>query len=270
MKSIQTEHISYKIDQFQLSDISLSIPSEKITSIVGPNGSGKSTFLKIISKLLTAEEGSVYVQNVNAKKYKMKEFARTIAMLPQSKDALPNLTVEELVSFGRAPYKQFFYKRSTGEDEHIIKEAMKMTHTTKHKQRLFYSLSGGEQQKVRLAMALAQKTHILLLDEPTTYLDIAHQFELMELLHHINDTYNMTIIMVLHDLQQAASYSHYMVALKNGKLVDKGIPKQMLTSAFLHDVYNIDARIIFEEGYPLIIPNIRRNTHVYCHKHNAN
>lgn len=270
MTAIQTDHISFKIDHFQLHDLSLSIPSGKITSIVGPNGSGKSTLLKIISKLLTADDGSVYVQNVNTKKYKTKEFAKTIAMLPQSKDALPNLTVKELVSFGRSPYKQFLYKRSNGEDERIINEAMEMTNTTKHKEHLFYHLSGGEQQKVRLAMALAQKTDILLLDEPTTYLDIAHQFELMELLQQINEEHQMTIIMVLHDLQQAASYSDYMIALKNGSLVDTGFPKKMLTAAFLHDVYDINARIIFEEGYPLIIPKIRRNKDVYCHKHNEN
>ena len=268
MTAIQTRNIAFQIDHFQLHDLSLSIPDGKITSIVGPNGSGKSTLLKIVSKLLTADDGSVYVQNIHTNKYKTKEFARTIAMLPQSKDALPNLTVKELVSFGRSPYKQFLYNRSNGEDEKIINEAMEITNTTRHKDQLFYHLSGGEQQKVRLAMALAQKTDILLLDEPTTYLDIAHQFELMELLQQINEAHQMTIIMVLHDLQQAAFYSHYMIAMKNGSLVDNGCPKAMLTSEFLHDVYDIHARIIFEEGYPLIIPNIRRNKDVYCHKHN--
>lgn len=258
MKAIQTDSVSLKIDHFQLHNISLSIPKGEITSIVGPNGSGKSTFLKVISRLLHADDGSVYVQDIDTKKYKTKEFAKTIAMLPQSKDALPNLTVKELISFGRFPYKHFLFNRFNEDDEKVVNKAMEMTYTKKYQDRLFYSLSGGEQQKVRLAMALTQKTDILLLDEPTTYLDIAHQFELMDLMQQINEEYNMTIIMVLHDLQQAAAYSHYMFALKNGQLADAGLPKMILTKAFLQDIYGIDARVLFKDGYPLIIPNIRR------------
>lgn len=260
MNAIDTDRISFKVDHFQLNDISLSIPAGQITSIVGPNGSGKSTFLKIVSKLLAANSGSILVQNMDAKKYKAKEFARTIAMLPQSKDALPNLTVRELVSFGRSPYQQFLSNRcSKEENDYIIREAMELTKVVEYEDRLFYSLSGGEQQKVRLAMALAQKTDILLLDEPTTYLDIAHQFELMELMQEINETYHMTIIMVLHDLQQAATYSDYMIALKHGKLMEHGPPKELLTASFLKAVYEIDARIRIEDGMPFIIPIRKRS-----------
>ncbi|MBO1004051.1 ABC transporter ATP-binding protein [Pseudogracilibacillus auburnensis] len=268
MEAIQTKGISLKIDKFQLDNISLSIPSRKITSIVGPNGSGKSTLLKIISRLVTANDGTVYVQNKNAKNYKTKEFAKTIAMLPQSKDMLPNVTVRELISFGREPYKHFLSNRLNEEDEEIIDAAMKMTKTTKHENRLFYSLSGGEQQKVRIAMALAQKTDILLLDEPTTFLDIAHQYDLMELLQQINEKYNMTIIMVLHELQQAAAYSHYMIAMKHGNIIECGVPEKLLSTKFLHDVYEIDARILFEDGFPLIIPKTRRKQNDYCNEHN--
>ncbi|MEI3607544.1 ABC transporter ATP-binding protein [Pseudogracilibacillus sp. SE30717A] len=258
MNAIQTDEITLKVENFQLANISLSIPSRKTTSIVGPNGSGKSTLLKIISRLITANNGSVYVLNKNSRLYKSKEFAQIITMLPQSKDTLPNLTIKELISFGRSPHKSFLASRFTKEDEMIIEEAMEMTNTTKHKDRLFFSLSGGEQQKARIAMALAQKTNILLLDEPTTYLDIAHQLEVMELLTYIKAHYDLTIIMVLHDLQQAAFYSDYMIAVKKGEIVEKGSPKNLLTTSFLREVYEIDAKILFEDGYPLIIPNTRR------------
>lgn len=270
MQAIQTNCISFKVDTFQLKDISLSIPNQKITSIVGPNGSGKSTLLKIMSKLLSANSGSVYVHNQNIKSYQSKEFAREISMLPQSKESLPNLTVKELITFGRSPYKHFLNNRLNTEDKMIIHESMEMTNTKKYQDRLFFSLSGGEQQKVRIAMALAQKTSVLLLDEPTTYLDISHQLEVMELLQKINETYNMTIIMVLHDLQQAASYSDYMIALKQGEIVDYGMPDTILTERFLKNIYDIQARIIFEDGYPLIIPKTRRRKNVHCHKHNEN
>lgn len=258
MQAIQTEQLSFQIEHFHLDNISVSIPNGQITSIVGPNGSGKSTLLRIISRLLTADNGSVYIQNQKTDAFKAKEFAKIIAMLPQSKGLLPNLTVKELVSYGRSPYKSFLTNRLNENDEMIINEVMKKTNTEKHKDRLFFSLSGGEQQKVRIAMALAQKTNILLLDEPTTYLDITHQFELMELLQQINEEYKMTIIMVLHDLQQAASYSHHMIAMKRGKVVDTGVPESLLTPKFLHDVYEINARILFEDGFPLIVPNRRR------------
>lgn len=268
MDAIQTKRISFKVDTFQLDNISLSIPNQKVTSIVGPNGSGKSTLLKIVSRLATANDGAVYVQNKDSKQYKAKEFAKTIAMLPQSKGMLPNITVKELITFGREPYKHFLSNRLNKEDKVIIYEAMNMTKTLQHENRLFYSLSGGEQQKVRIAMALAQKTNILFLDEPTTYLDISHQFDLMELLQQINEQYKMTIIMVLHDLQQAASYSHYMIAMKHGKVVNAGLPKELLTPAFLQNVYEIDARVLFEDGFPLIIPNLRRNKNDHCNEHN--
>lgn len=157
MHAIQTEHLSLKVDTFQLDNISVSIPRGKITSIVGPNGSGKSTLLKIISRLTLANYGTVYVDNKASKQYKSKEFAQKIAMLPQSKGVLPNITVKELIAYGREPYKQFFSNRLNETDQMIIEEAMEMTKTIKHKDRLFHSLSGGEQQKVRIAMALAQK-----------------------------------------------------------------------------------------------------------------
>lgn len=255
--AIKTESITLNLGAFKLQDISLSIPKGKITTIIGPNGSGKSTLLKVITKLLSADNGSVYIANKKTTAYKTKDFAKIVSMLPQSKDSLPNLTVRELISFGRSPYKSLWNNQLTADDEDIIKQAMQMTDTTKHENRLFSNLSGGEQQKVRIAMALAQKTEILLLDEPTTYLDIAHQLDVMELLYQINKEYQITIVMVLHDLQQAATYSDHLIALKHGKIVDSGTPTSTITVDFLRKVYEINARILFEDGYPLIIPKTR-------------
>jgi iron complex transport system ATP-binding protein len=224
-----------------------------MTAIVGPNGSGKSTLLKIITQLLNADSGEVYVHGRQAKAYKTIEFAKTVSMLTQSKHSLPDMTVRELIGYGRSPYKRFF-DRMTTDDERIVDWAMEVTGTNRHEQRMFHTLSGGEQQKARIAMALAQETNIILLDEPTTFLDIANQLDVMEMLQKINREYNITIVMVLHDLQQAAKYCHYLIAMKNGKIVSTGEPKDIISARFLKDVYKIEAKVKFEDEYPIIVP----------------
>ncbi|MCM3272468.1 ABC transporter ATP-binding protein [Paenibacillus elgii] len=251
--AIHTDHLEFHVGAFRLRDVTVSIPKGKLTAIVGPNGSGKSTLLKIIAQLLKADHGEVYVHNRQAKTYKSIEFAQTVAMLTQSKGQLPELTVRELVAYGRSPYKRMF-DRMTADDERIIDWALDITGTAKAEQQMFHTLSGGEQQKVRIAMALAQKTNILLLDEPTTYLDLAHQLDVMEMLQRINETYRLTIVMVLHDLQQAANYCDYLIAMKHGRVVGSGNPKEMISPQFLQDVYAIEAKVAFDDDYPVIIP----------------
>lgn len=260
MMAIQAEQVEVNINNFQLANISLSIPKERITAIIGPNGSGKSTLLKVLARLLSKDKGVIHIQGKEVKQYKAKEFAQTLAMLPQAANTLPNLTVRELISYGRSPHKGFL-DRLTSHDQEMIDWALEVTGTKRHEQRMFHSLSGGEQQRVRIAMALAQDTDILLLDEPTTYLDIAHQLDLMEMLQEINQAYKLTIVMVLHDLQQAITYCDYLIAMKNGKVVITGSPETTLTTEFLKEVYNIEAKIKFEDNYPFIIPikNKRRN-----------
>lgn len=252
--AIQTETVQLNLGFFHLQDVSLSIPKGQMTAIIGPNGSGKSTILKIITQLLKADEGAVYISNKQVKEYSRKEFAKELTMMPQAKEHLPDLTVRELISYGRAPHKRLFNRESDQEDEKMIEWALEITGTKKYEHRMFHAMSGGEQQKVRIAMALAQKTNILLLDEPTTYLDIAHQLELMEMLKRINKEYEITIVMVLHELQQAAKYCDYLIAMKKGKVVDSGSPHELLTSAFFKLVYGIEAKVRFEDEYPLIIP----------------
>ncbi|WP_240762863.1 ABC transporter ATP-binding protein [Paenibacillus thalictri] len=253
MTAVQTGQIELNVGAFRLQDITLSFPAGKITAIIGPNGSGKSTLLKVISRLLQADRGEVSIHGKPMKDYKALEFAKTMSMLTQWKNQLPELTVKELVSFGRAPYKRMF-DRQTAEDETIVEWAMTVTGTKRHEHRMYHTLSGGEQQKSRIAMALAQKTSIILLDEPTTFLDIAHQLDVMEMLQNINRDYGLTIIMVLHDLQQAATYCHHMIAMKQGRILEIGKPAEIINPAFLKLVYGIEAKVKFEEGYPLIIP----------------
>ncbi|WP_088834291.1 ABC transporter ATP-binding protein [Paenibacillus tyrfis] len=251
--AIHTDHLEFHVGAFRLRDVTVSIPIGRLTAIVGPNGSGKSTLLKIIAQLLKADHGEVYVHNRQAKTYKSIEFAQTVAMLTQSKGQLPELTVRELVAYGRSPYKRMF-DRMAADDERIIDWALDLTGTAKAEQQMFHTLSGGEQQKVRIAMALAQKTNILLLDEPTTYLDLAHQLDVMEMLQRINQTYRLTIVMVLHDLQQAANYCDYLIAMKHGRVVRSGNPKAIISPQFLQDVYAIEAKVAFDDDYPVIIP----------------
>lgn len=254
MIAIQTEDINVNLGMFQLQDVSLAIPKGKMTAIIGPNGSGKSTFLKTVTQLLRKETGEIQVLNKDLKTYKRKEFAHVLTMMPQSKDTLPDLTVREIVAFGRSPYQGFFNQHEKKSDEEAIEWALTITGTKKHQDRMFHTMSGGEQQKVRIAMALAQKTDILLLDEPTTFLDIAHQLDLMELLETINGLYGITVVMVLHELQQAAKYCQHLIAMKKGKVAATGSPRDILTSDFFKEVYEINAKVIFDEEYPIIIP----------------
>lgn len=254
MVAIETHDVNINLGIFSLNDVSVAIPKGKMTAIVGPNGSGKSTLLKIISHLLEADFGDVLIKDQLLIDYKRKELAKIITMMPQSKESLPNLTVRELVSFGRTPYKKLFSYLDVDEHEEVIEWALHMTNTKKYEDRLFQSMSGGEQQKVRIAMALAQKTDILLLDEPTTFLDIAHQLELMELLKKINETKNITIVMVLHELQQAAKYCHEIIAMKKGEVAVTGAPNTVFTEEFFKNVYEIKAKIRFDDDYPIVIP----------------
>ncbi|GIN21838.1 MAG TPA: ABC transporter ATP-binding protein [Bacillus bacterium] len=262
MTAIQTKEIELGIGHFHLKDISCSIPTGKITSIVGPNGSGKSTILKLITRLTKQTSGEIFIHDKQANKYSLKKFSQTVSMLPQSKDGLPNLTVKELAAYGRSPYKKLFEHRLTKNDEEIINRAMEMTGMKKYEDRLIHTLSGGERQRARISMALAQSTDILILDEPTTFLDISHQFELLEMLKHINEKFQMTIVMVLHDLQQAAAYSHHLIAIKNGRVQAMGSPESILDSQFLKEIYGLDAKVQFDGEFPIIIPimkNSRRN-----------
>ncbi|MFF2886410.1 heme oxygenase [Paenibacillus sp. NPDC057967] len=255
--AIQTEWLAYDNGHFSLAELDVHIPHGRITAIVGPNGSGKSTLLRLMAGLLKPDGGDIIIDGRAAAAYSRTDYAKKLAMLPQSKDMTPDLTVKELVAYGRSPHQRAFRHRLTSDDNAIIDWALGCMRIRSYEHRPFHSLSGGEQQKARIAMALAQKTGILLLDEPTTYLDIAHQLELLTMLAKLNRDHGITIVMVLHDLQQSAAFCHHLIAMREGEQFASGDPKELLTPKFMRDVFHIHAKVSFADQYPIIVPIIQ-------------
>lgn len=243
MSRLEANQISINYgDQNIIHQLSTIIPNGKITSIIGPNGCGKSTLLKAMSRILPITEGAVLLDGASIHQQPTKEVAREIALLPQSPEVQDGLTVKELVSYGRFPYQKGF-GRLTEEDYNIMDWAMRVTHTLDYQERSVNDLSGGQRQRVWIAMALAQKTDIIFLDEPTTYLDIAHQLEVLELVETLNREEDCTIIMVLHDINQAIRFSDHIIAMKEGQIVASGDTGHILTTDLLKTVFQIDAVI---------------------------
>lgn len=221
-----------------IEDLSLKINEGEIVSIIGPNGSGKSTLLKSLSKLLKRESGEVLLYEKFLDSMKNNEVSKVLSMVYQQNTSPSDITVRDLVYYGRIPHKKW-YESKNKEDLEIVDWALENTGVKKYEDRVVSNLSGGERQRVWLSMALAQKTNILLLDEPTTYLDMCHQLELMELVKTINEKFNMTILMVLHDLNQAARYSHRVIIMKDGNIVADGKPEDVINKEIIHSVYNV-------------------------------
>lgn len=224
-------------------DFDFEIRRGEIVSLIGPNGSGKSTVLKAVSRLMKSKEGVVYLDGRDIYTLPTREVARKLSILPQSHTAPPDFTVEQLVSYGRMPHLKW-YETKGSDDNHIVRWAMEAANITHLSKRSINSLSGGEKQRAWIAVALAQNPKVLLLDEPTTYLDICHQFEVLELIKRLNTENGLTIAMVLHDLTHAANYSHRVVAIKGGRKIAEGSPEQVITSGLLREVYNVEAEII--------------------------
>ncbi|ANU10814.1 ferrichrome ABC transporter ATP-binding protein [Planococcus antarcticus DSM 14505] len=237
-----------------VSGLNLDIPEGKVTTIIGPNGCGKSTILKTISRLLDAKTGAVYLDGKAIHKTSTKEIAKKMAILPQTPEAPSGLNVIELVSYGRFPHQNGFGRLSK-KDKEIVQTAMEVTGLVPFAKRPIDELSGGQRQRVWIAMALAQETDLLLLDEPTTYLDMAHQLEVLKLLQQLNEKEGRTIVMVIHDLNHAARFADYMIALKNGNIVKEGTPSEVMTSEVLRDAFNIDAEIVMSprNGRPICL-----------------
>ena len=229
-------------DRLIVKDLSVKIPDKKITTIIGSNGCGKSTLLKAITRIILHQSGSVILDGENIAKENTKILAKKMAILPQTPESASGLTVGELVSYGRFPYQKGF-GRLTKKDYEVIDWALEVTGTKDFKFRPVDALSGGQRQRVWIAMALAQETEIIFLDEPTTYLDMAHQLEVLELLQKLNVEQGRTIVMVLHDLNQAARFADYMVALKDGKIVKAGNCEEVISHDVLKKVFQIDAEI---------------------------
>lgn len=240
--------VSHDGTKRHLNGITTAIPKGKITTIIGPNGCGKSTLLSVMSRNNRPLEGQARLENRDLVEYKPKEFAKKFAIVYQQNDIPQDLTVEKLVMFGRMPYSSLL-KKKTKEDDEAVTWALSCTNLLDKRENDLSALSGGERQRVWIAMALAQKSEILCLDEPTTYLDIYYQLELLELVKELNNKHRLTIVMVLHDINQAIRYSDHVILMKNGQIVAEGQPREVITKEVIKDVYSVNA--VFHEDEQL-------------------
>ncbi|MCK6075804.1 ABC transporter ATP-binding protein [Paenibacillus silvae] len=246
--------IAYE-ERLIVENLNIQIPQGKITALVGANGSGKSTILKTMARIMSPKSGSVLLDGKSIHKQSTREVAKQLAILPQNPTAPEGLTVTELVSYGRFPYQKGFGSMRA-EDKRMIEWAIEVTGMTEFHDRPIDQLSGGQRQRAWIAMALAQETDILFLDEPTTFLDMAHQLEVLQLLEHLNATANRTIVMVVHDLNHASRYAQHMIGIKKGAAVAQGSPVEVMTSDVLREVFNIEADIVMDprSNVPLCLP----------------
>ncbi|MBD8534987.1 MULTISPECIES: ABC transporter ATP-binding protein [Plantibacter] len=236
-------------------ELDIAIPDDSFTVIVGPNACGKSTLLRALARLLKPTQGHVVLDGQEITRYPSKEVAKRIGLLPQTSIAPDGISVIDLVSRGRYPH-QSILRRWSAADEAAVLAAMEATNVTELSGRLVDELSGGQRQRVWVAMALAQETPLLLLDEPTTFLDITHQVELLDLFTRLNQEGGRTLVAVLHDLNQAARYATHLIAMRDGHVVAQGAPADIVTAELVEEVFGLRCRIIDdpESHTPLVIP----------------
>lgn len=255
MDAIEVKDLDVAYEQkYIIKNMNLEIPKGKITMIIGSNGCGKSTLLKTIARIITPKKGEIKLDGVSLKAQAPKEIAKKMAVLPQSPIVPSGLLVKELVSYGRFPYQSAMGGLKE-KDIEMVNWAMKVTGIAEFSERLVDSLSGGQRQRAWIAMALAQETEILVLDEPTTYLDMAHQLEILMLLQKLNKEENRTIVMVLHELNNATKFADYLIGVKEGEVVFRGKPLDVITNENLYTLYGIDAKLQLDETgqYPICV-----------------
>ena len=241
-------------DRTVISELDLTVPPGEITAVVGANACGKSTLLKSMSRLLAPRGGQVLLDGKAVHRIPAKELARTLGLLPQSPIAPEGITVADLVGRGRHPHQKLLARWSAADDE-AVAEALEATGTVELADRPVDELSGGQRQRVWVAMALAQRTDLLLLDEPTTFLDVSHQIEVLDLLTDLNATRGTTIVMVLHDLPLAARYADHLIALRDGAILAQGRPRAVVTEETVRSVFGIACRVTWEHaGDVSVIP----------------
>ncbi|MEM8925006.1 MAG: ABC transporter ATP-binding protein [Actinomycetota bacterium] len=240
--------------------LDLEIPEGKITAIVGANACGKSTLLRALSRLLAPTTGRVVLDGEDLHRLPTKVVARKLGLLPQSPIAPEGIVVSDLVSRGRHPHQNWM-GRWTAEDNEAIAEALDMTNTGDLANRAVDELSGGQRQRVWIAMSLAQRTDLLLLDEPTTFLDVSHQIDVLDLLTDLNHQRGTTVVMVLHELNMAARYADFVVAIADGKVHAAGEPGEIVTAAVVHAVFGVESRVVPDpvSGTPMVVPIGRHN-----------
>jgi iron complex transport system ATP-binding protein len=235
-----------------LKDTSLVIEEGKITTIMGANGCGKSTLFFLMTKNLIPDKGKILLNKKNIQNLQLTDFAKKVSIVHQYNSSAEDITVERLVSYGRTPYIRLLSGHSD-EDERLIEWALEVTNLTKYRDREVGRLSGGQRQRVWIAMALAQNTKLLFLDEPTTYLDIRYQIEILQLIKKLNQDYGITIVMVLHDINQAIYFSDQVIGLKDGKVIVEGSPKEAITTESIFKLYGIRLDVTMVEGKKIVL-----------------
>lgn len=256
LNSLETKELTLAYEGVPIvRNLNLTIPQGKITVFVGANGCGKSTLLRGLARLLKPKRGTVYLDGKIISQLSSKTVAKKLGMLPQRPKSPEGLTVRDLVAMGRYPYQNWLQQWSI-EDEKKVEEALAITAMTELADKALDNLSGGQGQRAWIAMILAQDTEILLLDEPTTFLDLAHQIELLDLLYELNQDQGKTIVMVLHDLNLACRYADYLVAIQQGKVYATGNPEQVMTEEMVREVFGLECRIICDPlaNTPMCIP----------------
>ncbi|MEU6077966.1 ABC transporter ATP-binding protein [Micromonospora sp. NPDC047074] len=242
-------------------DLSVTVPDRSFTVIIGPNACGKSTLLRALSRLLKPTTGAVLLDGEDIHRMPARGVARTLGLLPQTSVAPDGIGVAELVARGRYPH-QGLLRQWSREDERVVTESMAATGVADLADRAVDELSGGQRQRVWIAMALAQQTPLLLLDEPTTYLDIAHQIEILDLCARLHEEQGRTLVAVLHDLNHAARYATHLIAMRDGRVVAAGPPRDVVTAELVEEVFRLPCRVIDDPecGTPLVVPAARRRT----------
>lgn len=254
--AIIAEHMSVCYNHREvLHDVSFTIEEGSLVSVIGPNGCGKSTLLKGLCAMLPLAKGNVSIGSTAADAFSRQELARHVSILTQSHHISGDVTVRDLVWLGRFPYRNF-YSVATEKDKIYVHKALRETGLLAHADRLVKDLSGGEQQRVWLAVMLAQDTPILLLDEPTTFLDVRHQINLLHLLSRIHDDLQRTMVVVLHDLNQAIQYTDTVIVMKDGAVVQIGKTKEVITAELLQEVFGVYTEVFHrKDGTPVFVPD---------------
>lgn len=225
----------------------------KVTTIIGANGSGKSTLFNLMTKNLAPGAGTIFLRGGNVADLRLRDFAQLVAIVHQANTAPPDLPVKRLVGYGRTPHHGFGRAATTDEDDRMIEWALETTGLAKRADQPVSSLSGGQRQRAWIAMSLAQGTKVLLLDEPTTYLDVRYQLDILRLVRRLNEEFGMTVIMVLHDINQSLAYSDEIVALAGGRVVAQGRPEDIVSSELVREVYGVDLEVTTIKGKPFVL-----------------